>query len=561
MVLALAAAPASPDQPADGAPQVPEIFSHEIEVRVINLEVRVTDRQGRHIPGLGSGDFELLIDGVEQRIDYFSEIRERQAVGESGAAAIPSAIGPGERVRNSFLLFIDNDFSEPHDRQRVLEALRAAVHSLQPGDQMAVVSYDGSRLVKMGDWADSPAALEAALDRALALPAHGLRRRAAISTLDRQRARQSLEGDDSGDLRSTGVYIRDLSRRIERALRAATSTLRGFAAPAGRKVMLLASGGWPKDPSASAVGFDPQVRLQTRFAFPDAAFEELIGTANLLGYTLYPIDVPGNEVGVRGVSAANRRSGLPGFDSEANTRAGSSLSITAGSFLTGGLGIDPVTNREIENEATLIELARRTGGRPLINSGRLVAIEEVLADTSSFYWLGFTRDRQHDDVEHEIEIEVARHGAQVRARRGFRDLSRRQEVAMQIESHLLFDTEGGKELLQVELGRPRVRRRVRQPVILRVPLDAIVMTPTAGGFAAQLELTVASIDADGARSPLPTVPVRIDGRKPPQPGQVAVVEVVLQLRKVSQKLLLGLHDLAGDALLTATVEFEPPASP
>jgi hypothetical protein len=134
-------------------------------------------------------------------------------------------------------------------------------------------------------------------------------------------------------------------------------------------------------------------------------------------------------------------------------------------------GFVVATEREMETEATLIELARETGGRALINSQRLRALDEVRADTSSYYWLGFTPDRRHDDRDYEIRVEVSRRGVEARSRRSFRDFSRRREVAMRVESRLLFDTEiDGAGRLAVELGSPDVRRRVRLPVTLTIPL-------------------------------------------------------------------------------------------
>ncbi len=566
----------------------PEIFGEEIEVRVINLEVQVTDGDGKHLPGLGADDFRLEVDGELVPIGYFSEIRERHAVASAtagstgvaepqadpaGSTTFPS-ITPGERVPTSFLVFVDNVFSYPQDRKLVLEGMGKTIDALGPGDQMAIVSYDGRRLEQVGDWTSSPELLEDALDRALAAPALGLQRLGEVSVLDRLNRRQGADLIQSADSFNMEDYIRDLSGKIERTMLAVTSALRSFADPPGRKVMLLASGGWPRDPSVYAGGFNPAMRSRTRHYFPTAAFDDLIGTANLLGYTLYPIDVPGNRVRARQASAELSGSDIDGisdsFGSAILNRLGAddfprppvleTELATAADVLGGNLEIDNATSRELENEATLIELAERTGGRALLNSGRLAVIEEVVADTSSYYWLGFTRNRQNDDREHEIKIAVSQPGAEVRSRRGFRDMSRRREVAMQVESSLLSEFEPADEVLEVELGTPQGRRRVQQPVTLRVPLDHIVMLPGASGFSGQLELRVASIDNKGARSPLPALPLFIGGTEAPQPGQVAVVDVVLQLRNTQQELLLAVHDLAGDTVLTASVEYQPPVS-
>ncbi|MYJ24076.1 MAG: hypothetical protein F4080_00670 [Holophagales bacterium] len=42
---------------------LPAVFSEVIDVRVVNIEVVVTDRDGNRVHGLTASDFELLVDG------------------------------------------------------------------------------------------------------------------------------------------------------------------------------------------------------------------------------------------------------------------------------------------------------------------------------------------------------------------------------------------------------------------------------------------------------------------------------------------------------------------
>ena len=48
---------------------LPDLFSDVIDVRVVNVEVVVTDDDGYRIPGLEPSDFELLVDGETVPID------------------------------------------------------------------------------------------------------------------------------------------------------------------------------------------------------------------------------------------------------------------------------------------------------------------------------------------------------------------------------------------------------------------------------------------------------------------------------------------------------------
>ena len=94
----------------------------------------------------------------------------------------------------------------------------------------------------------------------------------------------------------------------------------------------------------------------------------------------------------------------------------------------------PANLREQEMHSTLDFVARQTGGKSLLNGGRSEALEVAASDTRSYYWLGFTPERERNDKSHEIEVQVAREGLQVRSRDSYFDLSRNTEVAMIVES-------------------------------------------------------------------------------------------------------------------------------
>ena len=72
----------NPPRPAIPAPDAAEsVFGETIEVRVVNLEAVVVDKQGNRVHGLKPQDYRLLIDGKPTSIDYFTEValvRQRQ---------------------------------------------------------------------------------------------------------------------------------------------------------------------------------------------------------------------------------------------------------------------------------------------------------------------------------------------------------------------------------------------------------------------------------------------------------------------------------------------------
>ncbi len=171
----------------------PGVFSEVIDVRVVNIEVVVTEK-GNRVTGLGSDDFVLRVDGKEVPIEYFTEVLGGTAVlpDAAGAGATLPALAPGEDVGTSYLVFIDEYFSLPTDRNRVLEGMIDQVAHLQPEDRMAIVAYDGKRVEMLTTWSQSVEALKRVLKKARDRPAYGLRREAERRVFDRNRERELL---------------------------------------------------------------------------------------------------------------------------------------------------------------------------------------------------------------------------------------------------------------------------------------------------------------------------------------------------------------------------------
>ena len=122
------------------------IFGETVEVRVINVEVVVTDKQGLPVTGLQAGDFALKVDGEEVPIQYFTEVRGGDAIegpaDEPVIADVPQ-LAPGSPVGTSYLVFIDDFYPLPRDRDHVLEKVSADLARLRPEDRMAVVAWNG----------------------------------------------------------------------------------------------------------------------------------------------------------------------------------------------------------------------------------------------------------------------------------------------------------------------------------------------------------------------------------------------------------------------------------
>lgn len=558
-VAAPAAAQAPADAPADADPAEadpapaeldPAVFSETIDVRVVNVEVVVEDVDGIRVRGLGPEDFRLMVDGEEKSIDYFTEILGGEALApptedgaEPGVASVP-ATRPGESVGTSYLVFIDDFFPLERDRNRVIEGLIRDLPALGPADRMAVVAFDGRSVEMLSTWNDSTRDLEVALQRAMGRPAFGLARVAARRTFETA-AIGGTANPLAGSARDFGldaeerVYADRFEAQVERNVAAVVATLRGFAKPPGRKVMLLLTGGGLPYSVASFVIDDPgRVLAGEQHEYGPRLLSPLIETANLLGYTVYPVDIPG-QAGSFGAEGRDEILAVP------VNRFGDNLVIDT-------------LERERQIEQAMHLIARSTGGRAVINADRTDAFEVAVADTRTYYWLGFTVDRQRDDREHDIRVEVTHPDLEVRAREGFKDLSAQTERTMMAESALFFGDSAAAPL-EVELGKPQPdgRREMEMPITIQLPVGRMTALPTAEGHLVQMELRFAALDEESRGSEMPTVPVSLTLEEEPAENAVVPYDAKLRLRRIDQTLVVSVHDAVTGRQLAARVEVRP----
>ena len=71
-------------EPQEGASGQSLTFGEVIDVRLVNLEIVVTDREGNRVAELLPEDFRLLIDDEEVPIEFFTEVRNGVAMAEEG---------------------------------------------------------------------------------------------------------------------------------------------------------------------------------------------------------------------------------------------------------------------------------------------------------------------------------------------------------------------------------------------------------------------------------------------------------------------------------------------
>jgi VWFA-related protein len=482
-------------------PQGPP-FGERIEVRVVEVPVVVTDRQGRPVSGLARQDFVLRVNGEEIAIEAFQE-----------APAAPERLPAAEPLK--LLVFFDDYFTPVRARGALIGRLAADVGALAPGDEVAVVRFAGVSLEVVSPWT-SAAQAERAVGGILERPSGSQLRLSRLTPVFTSRA----------------TFFQALAEQIRSTTDAAAAALHGFDITGGRKVLVVASPGWPYEYR----GIDSELRRASRLYGGARLLTPLSDAASFLGWTLYALesDLDNLTAGQGGAAAPNR--GFPGdrgllasLDFERRAVRWDSLSYLANA--TGGR----VLARALVRRHPLLEVARDTGGR---------------------YLLAFTAHLSGDGTRHRLEVEVRRPGVSVRHRSEYRDLPPGELAALRTRAALLSAGAGG---LRATLGKaqPAGRGTLAVPLRLEVPAGALPTLPSRSGHF-ELELRVLAVDERGDRSAMEPIPVTLEAAGPGEGGaEILVVETTLLLRPRRHKLAITLHDPQLGALLATQAEFAP----
>ncbi|MFZ5785647.1 MAG: hypothetical protein ACOY3Y_04320 [Acidobacteriota bacterium] len=150
---------------ASGAPAQEERFQGQVEVRRLLLDVRVVDRSGRPVPGLGTGDFRVSLDGRDAAIEAVEWVPGDRPYADGPDPATAHSAGivsapPGRLI--VYFFQCDLERSRLAGLMRMSPKARDLLDTFNERDRVAVVSFD-SRLKLHLDFTADRAALEKAI--------------------------------------------------------------------------------------------------------------------------------------------------------------------------------------------------------------------------------------------------------------------------------------------------------------------------------------------------------------------------------------------------------------
>lgn len=480
--------------------QKPQTFTTTAEVRVVNVEVVVTDADGLPVTDLSPRDFLLFEDGKPVEVSNFFKVVQAQP--QLATEAASQAIGPeDERFRRRLVLVVDNNFLDPATRARALEKAKEFLTQTVAGESEWAVAAVGEDLQYLLPFTSDSFRLAAALDEVAKLPSFASRHRLDFRLENDPVRSQYLQTEEPS--RGTRYDIGQTQRfasqeRARRNLQSFAVTarvlgglMRSYATFGGRKAVVLLTGTMEFHPEAQyLVSNDPKTWSETGLtdrAQSDPALESLkrdteevlqalVRAANATGFQLYVINARGLESPLRLHDVENRQLGMV---------------KNVGSFTAPPETSDP--------ETAPLTLVQGTGGLYLRSNQIEKPLTRVLEDTATYYSLGYVPRHPPDRQFHSITVKVQRPGVKVRHRLGYLDLPEEEKLAQELATSLTFPKPKGDlpVTLHVE-ERGAEGKEYRMAAQVTVPLSALVFLPQPeGGVAASCTVYLAVYNEKG----------------------------------------------------------------
>lgn len=595
LAASLCAAPLAAEEAEEGW-QPADTFVETVSVEVVNLEVWVTDRQGRPVTGLPRDAFELYEEGKRVEITHFTAFEPLGAgpAHPTALAAPPARPEPeapagglkgpvSEDSRLHLAIFVDNWNLRPADRERVFQDLREFLRTrIQPEDRVMIAVHDRS-LELVQDFTSDPEALEAALDRVgrLASGAVSLaneRRSTLASIREIYENAPTILGDETsahpcfvsaGEMenaaRNYAVSVQAHAQRSGGALASVSEILSGVP---GRKVLLYLGSGLAQQAGIELFQFLSELCPNTTSALGSHQavydltwlYEEVVRRANAHGVTFYMLDATAPEAGedlsVGGLMGSSQPTPLEEDPRASLGAMGITSPIESGirSMSTGAAAFRPSAGTrqvaEIDLQGPLVVIARETGGRAILNAAQFREDFDLLAaDLRTYYSLGFAPDHQGDGRLHRLEVKVEGDGYRVRHRRSYLDKPFEQRMAERIRGAAQLWTVENPLGVLAETGEPTpsAGRGQRVPVRIWVPLEALTLLPADGGLEGRLRVVMAVTDAAGNLGPVrqKVVPVAVGAGSGEVRPPDQLIEVNLDLDGDFHVVALAVRDEIG----------------
>ena len=465
-----------------------------IDVRVINIDVVVTDRKGNAITGLTRDQFEIFENNVPKAISNFYAVENARPVavdGETTQAATPAPTAPvraadiPDNMKRRLIFYIDNLSLAPFNRNRVFKQMKDFVQTtMRPGDEAMVATFNRSMKIRV-PFTKDPVQVSQTLD--------AIAGESALGTSNMSERKQTEDRiRDARSYEEAVATARTYASSIEHDLRQSASSINGLmstlAGVEGKKILILTTEGFPIQPGREMFQFIEETSrekqwqgsgtmLQGMSYDSTSVIQSIARAANANSITLYPIHAAGLQGGNE-------------FSAEHSAPTPISVAYSAASNSTESVQL----------------MADMTGGQASVGTNNFaLAFQRIQRDMDNYYSLGYRSSTERVDRQRYVRVRLKSNPNKyiVRSRQTFVEKSTFAEMNDRVIANLFYKTKANDLgiLVRTTSPTPVEDGLYRVPVEIQIPMDSLTLLPqgeteSVGGF----DVYVAVADKNGDMS-------------------------------------------------------------
>jgi VWFA-related protein len=477
------AAQKNPPEPAQ--PKLVE----SIDVRVIDVDVVVTDRKGNPVTGLTKDDFDVYENGTKKVITNFYEVEGTkaknvavEAAPDQPAATEPSKDELNENLKRRIIFYVDNLSLAPFNRNRVFQQMKEFVQKvMRPGDEAMIATYNRSMKIRVPFTRD--------VNQILSM-IDTISKESGLGVASKSEWKQVQDQiRDANSYDDAMAIARSYASSNEHDLRQSVASLNGLlttlAGVEGKKILVLTSEGFPMQPGREAFYMIDEMQrtkgwgvgstmLETVSYDGSNLIQSVAKTANANDITMYTIHAAG-LVGGTDMSAEYSNPTSTTVTQAANTNSMESMQL----------------------------MADMTGGLASVQSNNFAAaFQRIQRDLDSYYSLGYRAGTERVDRQRYLTVKLKnRKDLIVRSRQTFVEKSVYAEMSDRVIANLLYRVKENDLGILTRLGQalPTGDGYFKVPVDVQIPMSKLALLPQgeneyAGGF--DIYVVVANKDND-----------------------------------------------------------------
>ena len=414
-----------PPPAAEGNPANP-VF--RTTTRLVQVDVVVTDKQGKPVSGLTQADFTVLQDSKPQQIRVFDPHTGNNNAAASAVASTPKlppntySNHPNDATADSWTIVLFDLLNTPtSDQEYARKQLIDMLHTVPKGQPIALYLLT-NKLQMVQAFTDDPDKLIKSAESLKPNRSHVLmteaERQHTLGQIDYQ-ARELTESAPSTSTSNDSPIMQQLTQgklqqqqdleafqigdRANFTVSAMETLARAMSGYPGRKNLIWLSTAFPVQLLADPKQTSQPWRNSSNYQNVLASAGSLLAKSRI---AVYPVDVRGLQG--RGIDISTSASENGAWTSGENSN-------NTGQLMQGQ------TTAFSDERATMRQVADQTGGQAFTGTNNLkLAMQRSMEDGATYYTLAYTPDKVDPQTAfHRIEVKLNRPNVKLAYRRGY----------------------------------------------------------------------------------------------------------------------------------------------